>query len=40
MDAVKYRMHNEKLAPRRTRMEIPGWAGERQPRANGSREQV
>ena len=24
----------------RTRLEIPGWAGEREPRANGSREQV
>ena len=40
MNVVKYRLHNEKLAPRRTRMDIPGWAGERQPRANGSREQV
>jgi hypothetical protein len=40
MVVVKYRMHNEKLAPRRTRMEIPGWSGERQPRADGSREQV
>ena len=40
MDPVKYRMHNPNLAPRRTRMEIPGWAGERQPRANGSHEQV
>lgn len=40
MNVVKYRLHNEKLAPRRTRMEIPGWAGERQPRADGSREQV
>ena len=40
MAIVKYRMHNEKLALRRTRMEIPGWSGERQPRADGSREQV
>jgi hypothetical protein len=40
MNVVKYRLHNEKLAPRRTRMEIPGWGGDRQPRANGSREQV
>ncbi|MDE3177315.1 MAG: hypothetical protein KGM15_14525 [Pseudomonadota bacterium] len=28
------------LNPRRTRMEIPGWAGDRSPRADGSREQV
>ena len=26
--------------PRRTKMEIPGWAGERIPRADGAREQV
>src|SRR5579864_3348805 len=37
---IKYRMTNPGLAPRRTKMEIPGWAGERQPRAEGSREQV
>jgi hypothetical protein len=40
MDTVKYRLTNPGLAPRRTRLEIPGWAGERQPRAEGSREQV
>ena len=40
MSHVKYRMNNPRLAPRRTRLEIPGWAGEREPRANGSREQV
>ena len=40
MKKVKYRLINPRLAPRRTRLELPGWAGERQPRANGSREQV
>src|SRR3954468_18177742 len=40
MDSVKYRLNDPGLAPRRTRMDIPGWAGERQPRANGSHEQV
>ncbi|MGJ5176893.1 hypothetical protein ACQR16_08110 [Bradyrhizobium oligotrophicum] len=40
MDTVKFRLNDPGLAPRRTRMDIPGWAGERQPRANGSHEQV
>lgn len=40
MKKVKYRLINPRLAPRRTKLELPGWAGERQPRANGSREQV
>src|SRR6185437_1723984 len=40
MDKVKYRLNDPRLAPRRTRLEIPGWAGDRQPRANGSHEQV
>lgn len=40
MKQVRYRMNDPRLAPRRTRMEIPGWAGEREPRANGSHEQV
>jgi hypothetical protein len=40
MQKVKYRLNDPRLAPRRTRLEIPGWAGEREPRANGSREQV
>lgn len=40
MDTVKYRLNDPRLAPRRTKMDIPGWAGERQPRANGSHEQV
>lgn len=40
METVKYRMNDPRLAPRRTKMDIPGWAGDRQPRANGSHEQV
>ena len=40
MDKVKYRLNDPRLAPRRTRLEIPGWAGQREPRADGSREQV
>ena len=40
MEKVKYRLNDPRLAPRRTRLEIPGWAGKREPRANGSREQV
>ena len=28
------------LSPRRTKLEIPGWAGDRSPRADGSHEQV
>ena len=40
MRQVKLRYVREGLAPRRTKMEIPGWAGDRSPRANGSHEQV
>src|SRR5438132_442132 len=40
MDKVKYRLNDPRLAPRRTRLEIPGWAGQREPRKDGSREQV
>lgn len=38
MDQVKYRLHNPRLAPRRTKLEIPGWAGQREPRVDGSQE--
>jgi hypothetical protein len=40
MQKVKYRLNDSRLAPRRTKLEIPGWAGKREPRADGSREQV
>ena len=38
MSSVRYRLHNPRLAPRRTKLEIPGWAGQREPRADGSQE--
>ncbi len=38
MHKIKYRMVEEGLAPRRTRLEVPGWAGEPEPRADGSHE--
>jgi len=40
MREVKYRLNDARLAPRRTKLEIPGWAGEREPRADGSHEHV
>ena len=40
MSKIKYRLNDPRLAPRRTKLDIPGWAGTREPRANGSREQV
>jgi hypothetical protein len=38
LHTVKYRMVNPRLAPRRTRIEVPGWAGEPEPRRDGSHE--
>ena len=38
MSMVKYRSINPNLRPRRTKLEVPGWAGESEPRANGSQE--
>jgi hypothetical protein len=38
MPVVKYRSINPNLRPRRTRLEVPGWAGEPEPRADGSHE--
>jgi hypothetical protein len=40
MRTVKLRYHERGLQPRRTKLEIPGWAGDREPRADGSHEQV
>ena len=39
MPTVKYRVIRPHLPPRRTRLESPGWAGEPEPRADGSHEQ-
>jgi hypothetical protein len=38
MPTVKFRSHNPSLHPRRTRLSVPGWAGENEPRADGSHE--
>jgi hypothetical protein len=35
---IKYRMSGEDLRPRRTKLEIPGWSGEPERRADGSQE--
>ena len=38
MQDVKFRLVNPALAPRRTKIEMPGWAGQPKPRADGSHE--
>lgn len=38
MSTVKVRMIEPRLRPRRTKLEIPGWAGKQEPRADGSHE--
>lgn len=38
MQEVKFRLFEPKLAPRRTKLEMPGWAGQPAPRADGSHE--
>lgn len=40
MTTVKYRLYEPRLNPRRTKLEVPGWAGENQPRRDGSHEQA
>jgi hypothetical protein len=40
MKTVKFRLNDPRLSPRRTKLEIPGWSGEREPRADGSHEYV
>jgi hypothetical protein len=37
---VKYRLFDPRLRPRRTKLEMPGWAGKPEPRKDGSHEQV
>ncbi len=39
MPLIKYRSFNPDLLPRRTRLEVPGWAGTQEPRQSGSHEQ-
>jgi len=36
---VKCRLYEQRLAPRRTKLEIPGWGGQSMPRRDGNREQ-
>ena len=38
MHTIKYRLSDDRLRPRRTKLEIPGWAGKPEPRADGSHE--
>ena len=38
MHEVKFRAVNRNLRPRRTKLEVPGWAGKPQPRTDGSHE--
>ena len=40
MQQVKVRTYEPGLAPRRTRMEVPGWSGKPEPRRDGSHEYV
>lgn len=40
MHTIKYRLLNPRLAPRRTKLEMPGWAGQPEPRRDGSHEQA
>ena len=38
MHTVKYRLFEPRLMPRRTKLEVPGWAGKSEPRRDGSHE--
>jgi hypothetical protein len=40
MQTVKYRLFEPRLEPRRTKLEVPGWAGAPEPRRDGSHEQA
>ena len=40
MQTVKVRLVNPALRPRQTKLEMPGWGGKPEPRADGSHEQV
>src|SRR5271170_3821477 len=40
MRQVKYRSYAPGLNPRRTKLEVPGWGGQREPRKDGSMEQA
>jgi len=38
MHMLKYRVTEPGLAPRRTKLQVPGWSGQPEPRADGSQE--
>ena len=38
MHTIKYRTFEPRLAPRRTKVEVPGWGGQPEPRRDGSQE--
>ena len=38
MPTVKFRAYDPRLRPRRTKLDVPGWAGAPEPRADGSHE--
>ena len=40
MQQVKWRAYTPGLDPRRTKLEVPGWGGSREPRKDGSMEQA
>lgn len=40
MTVIRYRLIDPRLSPRRTKLDVPGWAGEPQPRKDGSHEQA
>jgi hypothetical protein len=40
MTTIKYRLFEPRLAPRRTKVEVPGWGGGKEPRRDGSHEQA
>jgi hypothetical protein len=39
MPKITYRMHNDRPPPQAIRVTVPGWAGDKQPRADGNHEQ-
>jgi hypothetical protein len=39
MLALKYQLYQPRLAPRRTKVEVPGWGGTKDPRHDGAHEQ-
>ena len=40
MPVVTFRQHGPRLPPQKIKIDVPGWAGDKQPRADGSHEQA